>query len=131
MTGNTALPSATDLTVREVAAELGSTTKFVYNLIERRELTVIKYGQRFIRITRAALDAFKDAHTTPAAKRATLLDDETRAHLAELASAATALTEEQKDTIRAAFKDGGGRDSAQRAVTPKLPRPVPRPKRSR
>jgi excisionase family DNA binding protein len=46
----TALPSPTDLTVREVAEKLRCTTKFVYNLIERQELAVIKYGQRFIRI---------------------------------------------------------------------------------
>ena len=104
MTGNTALPSATDLTVRAVADEIGSTTKFIYNLIERRELAVIKYRQRFIRIPRASLDAWKTAHTTPAR---TLLDDETRAHLAELAAAAPSLSEQQKDTIRAAFRDGG------------------------
>ena len=97
MPGDTALPSATDLTVREVAAELRSTTKFVYNLVERGELAAIKYGQRFIRIPRASLDAFKDAHTTPAQQRVKVLGEQTVQAARESASAAPDLTEERED----------------------------------
>lgn len=112
MADTAARPSETDLTVREVANELGTTPRFVYSLVERRELAAIKFGHRFLRIPRAALDAWKADHltVTPAQRRAALLDDETRAYLRELADRAGDLTEEQRDTIRAAFQ-GGGRDA--------------------
>jgi excisionase family DNA binding protein len=113
------LPSETDLTVREVADKLGCTTKFVYNLIERGELAAIKYGQRFIRIPPASLDTFRSAHTspTPAQQRAELLGEGTVQAVAESAAAAPPLSEEQKDTIRAAFR-----------APPKMRHPAPRPK---
>ena len=104
MPGDTALPSPTELTVREAAAELRSTTKFVYNLVERGDLAAIKYGQRFVRIPRAALDAFKDAHTTPAQQRVKVLGEETVQATRESASAAPDLSVSQEDTVRAAFR---------------------------
>jgi hypothetical protein len=45
-----------------------------------------------------------DDQKTPAQRRAELLDDETRAYLAELAENAPPLTEEQQDIIRVAFR---------------------------
>ena len=78
----------------------------MYTLVERGELTAIKYGQRFIRISPAALTEFRAAHTTPspAQQRAELLGDETVQAIAESASAAPPLSEEQRDTIRSAFR---------------------------
>lgn len=105
------LPAETDLTVREVADILGSTTKFIYTLVERGELTAIKYGQRFIRIPRAALDEFRAAHTTLAQKRAEILGPETVQAVAESAAAAPPLSEDKADAVRAAFR-----------APPKLPR---------
>ena len=98
-----------DLTVAAVAAELGSTKRHVYRLIERRHLAAIKYGKQFIRVSRAELDAFKATYTIPA-QDTELLDADTRAFLRELAAAATALTAEQRATISAVFQ--GGRDDA-------------------
>ena len=92
-----------DLTVRETAAELNCTEKNVRNLIDRGDLAAIRYGTRFVRIPRASLDAFKAAHST-------LLDEQTRAHLAEKAAAAPDFTEAQEDTIRAAFRRRRERD---------------------
>ena len=67
-----------------------------------------RYGSRFIRITRAALDEFKAAHstTTPREQRARLLGEETVRAIAESAAAAPPLTEEQQDIIRGAFQGG-------------------------
>lgn len=104
MTRTSPTPSETDLTVREVATELQSSKKFVYNAIERGELPAIRYGTRFLRIERAALDGFKAAHQTTSDQERARLDPDTVAFLSELAAAAPALSEEQRDTIRAAFR---------------------------
>jgi excisionase family DNA binding protein len=95
-----------DLTIAEVAAELKCVERFVTDLINRGDLEAIRYGRRFTRIPRAALDAFKAAHSTitPAQQRAKLLGEETVQAIAESAAAAPALSESQQDTIRAAFK---------------------------
>ena len=96
---------APDLTVRETAAELNCTEKNVRNLIERGDLSAIRYGTRFVRVPRAALDEFRAAHsTTPAQQRAELLGEETVQAVAEIAAAAPPLSAEQEDTIRSAFR---------------------------
>jgi excisionase family DNA binding protein len=91
------MTSISDLSPREVATELGCDVQTIYNMIDRGDLPAIRYGTRFLRITRAALDTFKATHHTK-------LDADTIAFLSELAAAAPALTEKQKDTIRAAFR---------------------------
>jgi excisionase family DNA binding protein len=97
---------APDLTVRETAAELNCTEKNVRNLIDRGHLAAIRYGTRFVRIPRAALDEFRAAHSTitPAQHRAELLGEETVQAVAETAAEAPPLSEEQRDTVRAAFR---------------------------
>lgn len=98
-------PAPSDLTISEVAAQLNCADKTVRNLIERGELTAIKYGQRFVRVEQSALDDFKARHRTPlAAERAEILGPETVAAIAESAAAAPPLTEDQQDTIRSAFR---------------------------
>lgn len=101
-------PSFSDLTIAEVAAELQSSERFVTERIKCGDLEAIRYGKRFTRIPRAALDAFKAAHSTvtPAQQRAEVLGEETVQAIAEKAAAAPALSEEQRDTIRAAFRGG-------------------------
>ena len=110
---------APDLTVRETAAELNCTEKNVRNLIDRGDLAAIRYGTRFVRIPRAALDAFRTAHSTitPAQQRAALLGEETVRAAAESADAAPPFSEEQRGTVRAAFRSA-----------PTMRRPAPRPK---
>jgi excisionase family DNA binding protein len=100
-------PSPSDLTVREVAEELNACTRFVHDRIRDGQLPAIKYGTRFIRIRRVDLDAFRARHTTtttPAQERANLLGEETVQAVAESAAAAGPFTEQQADTVRAAFR---------------------------
>lgn len=52
-------PKCADLTVREVAAELGICPETVRKLIKKKELEAYRFGERAFRVTREALDAFK------------------------------------------------------------------------
>jgi len=123
-------PTDTNLTVRQAAAKVPCHAKLIYEKIANGELRAIRLGPRTIRVRQSDLDAYMAARETipeqtPASRRRELLDPDTIAFLSELAEHASALTEEQKDAVRAAFRDGG---------TPppfKMPRPVPRPKRAR
>ncbi len=101
-----------------------SAPKRVYAAIRNGELRAIRLSRRMIRIRQSDFENWLSTLETtqssaPAAQRRELLDPETIAFLSELAAAAPALSEEQKDTIRAAFR-----------APPKMPRPVPRPKRA-
>ena len=92
------------LSVRQVATIIGSSPQSVYNLIADKSLPAIQLGPRRTRIRRSDLDDYLSGRTAPVARRGKLLDAETIAFLSELADAAPTLTEEQKDTIRAAFR---------------------------
>ena len=63
------MPTDRLLTVDEVAARLGTTTRFPRRLIEERRITFVKVG-RHVRIPESAIQAYLTAHTvTPLRRR--------------------------------------------------------------
>jgi excisionase family DNA binding protein len=116
---NTTTPTGEWISPRQIANELDISYPGACLLIRRGDIPGVKVG-RSLRVRRSDFDDYLDRRRTTPAQRRELLGEETVAFLSELAEHAPALTEAQKDTIRAAFR-----------APPKMPRPVPRPKRGR
>jgi excisionase family DNA binding protein len=118
------------MTVNDVVEIYHTSKPTVYRLKKRGILPFFKIGNQlrfWPEDVEAALTGTQPP-VAPAAERAKLLSPEDIAFLSELAAAAPTLSEEQRDVIRAAFRDGGAPPPPAREP---LPRPVPRPKRGR
>lgn len=103
MATNLAPPPQPHWTVAQVAARWGRQKYAVYAAIRSGELPAIQLGPKSIRIRQVDLDTYEAAHRMPT-PRAPKLDPETVAFLSELAEKAPALSERQKDAVRAAFR---------------------------
>ena len=97
------------LTVSDVVDVYNTSKATIYRLVKNGTLTFFKIGNQlrfWPEDVEAALLNQPLKPPTPAQQRAKLLGPDTIAFLSELAAAAPALTEEQKDQIRAAFRGG-------------------------
>lgn len=91
------------MTVTEIVETYHISHASVYRLHKKRKLPGFKIGNQ-LRFWPEDVEAALTREPKPAQERAKLLDADTISFLSELASAAPALTEEQRDTIRAAFR---------------------------
>jgi predicted DNA-binding transcriptional regulator AlpA len=93
------------ITVRQIMDRYHISRALVYRLHKSGELPGFKIRNQ-LRFWPDDVEAALTGkpQTTPAQQRAKLLDPDTIAFLSELAAAAPTLSEEQRDTIRAAFR---------------------------
>lgn len=105
-TSSTSDPPDELLTGQQVGKLTKLPPKSILNMAARNELPHVRVSARRIRFRRSDIDAYLDRQRTSARRERPKLDADTIAFLAELAAAASALTEEQKDVIRSAFRGG-------------------------
>jgi hypothetical protein len=94
------------ITVKDVVAIYGISKALVYRERKKGNLPGFMISNQ-LRFWPEDVEAAFGARPAPASERPKLLSPEDIAFLSEIASAAPALTEAQRDQIRAAFRQGG------------------------